>query len=542
MRALLAILLATTALPALAETIVATSRITAVTVYPDGARLTRQIGFTAPTAGSHELLVADLPASSQPGMMQLAPGTGLGLGAFTLRADRLPPRDEPLTPDQQAARAEVERLEAERVKAALALDAVRARVDAAEAQARFLSSFTGALPDDATPETIRAMAAMIGAETLAARQAALAASADLFPAEKALEKADEALARARAAFDALPSADRDYTALLVALTAAEAGEHTITVTQYVSDASWRPFYELNLSRRGGDRLTIDRAVLVSQRTGEDWTGVALTLSSARPSEQAAPSTLWPELRRIVPEPADQDLARKSGQAADAIMPEAVAEAAPAPITAGAAMEGDTVVHVYPQPVTVASGAENLRLPLDRLTFVPVVRAVAVPRHDSTAFVVASVTNPSGEPLLPGEAMLFREGVLVGSTWLDTIAPGAETDLPFGAIETLRLSRRMPMASEGQTGVFTTANERTESAVISVENTGTEAWTVRLLDQVPYSEQTDLQLTVKADPSPDETDVDGQRGILAWTFDLAPGRKQTVTLEHRLSWPRGMVLR
>lgn len=542
MRALLTLLLATTALPALADTIAATSRITAVTVYPDGARLTREVTFTAPSPGAHELLVTDLPASSQPGLMQLAPGEGLRLGAFNLRADRLPPRDEPLTPDQEAAKAEVERLEEARDTAALALDAVQARVDAAEAQVRFLSSFTGGLPDDATPESIRAMAAIIGTETLAARQEALAARADLFPARKALDKADEALAKARAAFDALPSADRDYAALSVALTADTAGDHSVTVTQYVSGAGWRPFYDLNLTRAGGTALTIDRSVLVTQYTGEDWSGVALTLSSSRPSEQAAPSVLWPDLRRIVPEETPEELARKSGYAADAMLAAPVAEAAPAPITAGAAMEGDTVVYLYPDPVTVASGAEDLRLSLDTLAFAPVVKAVAVPRRDRTAFVVASFTNPSGEPLLPGEAMLFREGVLVGSTWLDTIAPGVETDLPFGAIDTLRIKREMPKASQGQTGVFTTANERSESAVITVENTGTEAWTIRLLDQVPYTEQTDLALTVKADPKPAETDVDGQRGILAWEFDLAPGRKQTVTLEHTLSWPKGMVLR
>lgn len=542
MRALLTLLLATTALPALADTIAATSRITAVTVYPDGARLTREVTFTAPSPGAHDLLVTDLPASSQPGLMQLAPGAGLRLGAFNLRSDRLPPRDEPLTPEQQAAKAEVERLEAAQVTAALALDAVQARVDAAEAQVRFLSSFTGALPDNATPESIRAMAAMIGAETLAARQEALTARADLFPARKALDAADEALAKAQAALDALPSADRHYAALSVALTADTAGDHSVTVTQYVSGAGWRPFYDLNLTRAGGAALTIDRSVLVTQYTGEDWAGVALTLSSSRPSEQAAPSVLWPELRRIVPEETPEELARKSGYAADAMLAAPVAEAAPAPITAGAAMEGDTVVYLYPDPVTVASGAEDLRLALDTLAFTPVVKAVAVPRRDRTAFVVASFTNPSGEPLLPGEAMLFREGVLVGSTWLDTIAPGVETDLPFGAIETLRLTREMPKASEGQTGVFTTANERSESAVITVENTGTEPWTLRLLDQVPYVEQTDLGLTVKADPKPSETDVDGQRGILAWDFDLAPGRKQTVTLQHTLSWPKGMELR
>jgi uncharacterized protein (TIGR02231 family) len=544
MRALLTFLLATTALPALADTIIASSRITAVTVYPDGARLSREITFVAPAAGKHDLLVTDLPADSQPGLMQLAPGDGVTLGAFNLRADRLPPREDPLTPDQTGAKAEVERLEQAEVTAALALEAVQARVDAAEAQVRFLSSFTGALPDGATPDTIRSMGAMIATETLAARQQALAARADLFPAQKVLTDAQEALGKARDAFDALPTSDMEYTALSVDLTAASAGDHTVTVTQYVGNASWRPFYDLNLTRDGGDTLAFNRSVLVTQYTGEDWSGVDLTLSSSRPAEQAAPSTLWPELRYIEPEIDEDDRLRKS--ATDAVMmeaePEVMVQAAPAPITAGVALEGDTVVYIYPDPVTVASGVEDLRLPLDSLDFTPVVKAVAVPRIDRTAFVMASFTNASAEPLLPGEALLFREGVLVGTTYLDVIAPGVETDIAFGAIETLRIKREMPVRAGGETGVFSTSNQVTESAVITVENTGDQSWSVRLLDQVPYTEQDDLEIDVTASPEPTETDVDGQRGILAWEFDLAAGTKETITLEHALSWPEGMELR
>lgn len=544
MRALLTILLATTTLPALADTILATSRITAVTVYPDGARLTREVAFAAPGAGKHELLVTDLPADSQPGLIQLAPGAGLSLGAFNLRADRLPPREDPLTPKQTAAKDEVDRLVQAEITAALGLEGVQARVDAAEAQARFLSSFSGGLPDTATAETIRSMAAMIGTETLAARQTALVARLDLHPAQKALEEAQDALAKARAAFDALPSVDMDYTALSVDLTAAAPGDQTVTITQYVGGASWRPFYDLNLTREGGDALAFNRSVLVTQQTGEDWSGVDLTLSSSRPAEQAAPSTLWPELRWIEPEVDEADLARKSASDS-AVMeaePEVMAEAAPAPITAGAALEGDTVVYLYPEPVTVASGVEDLRLALDSLDFTPVVKAFAVPRADRTAFVMASFTNASSEPLLPGEAMLFREGVLVGTTYLDVIAPGVETDIGFGAIETLRIKREMPVRAGGETGVFSTSNQLTESAVITIENTGDQPWAVRLLDQVPYSEQEDLALEVTADPAPSETDVDGQRGILAWDFDLAAGAKETITLEHALSWPEGMDLR
>lgn len=541
MRVLIAALLATTALPAWADTLAATSRITAVTVYPDGAKLTREVTFTAPSAGSHELLVTDLPADSDAGTIRLATSEGLQAGAFNLRADRLPPREEPLTEDQKAAKAAVEAAQAAADQAQLALEAITAKVEAAEAQVRFLSSFTGALPDGATPETIKAMAGMIGSETLAAREAALAAKAELPPAQKAVTEAQEALAKAQGAYDALPSSDMDYTALSVAVTAAEAGAQTVTITQHVGNASWQPVYDLNLTRKDGDKLVVNRSVLVTQYTGEDWDGVALTLSSSRPSEQSAPSQLWPELRSIGPEVEAEDLARKMG-AGDVMYESApAAEPVAAPITAGMAYEGDTVVYNYPEPVTVATGAENLRLALDSLDFAPVVEAVAVPRLDKTAFVMATFTNASEEPLLPGQAMLFREGVLVGSTWLDVIAPGVETDLGFGAIETITVEREMPKRAGGETGVFVSANQQTESAVITVENTGAEAWPVRILDQVPYSEQDDLEVEVTASPQPTETDVEGQRGILAWEFDLPAGGKQTITLEHRLTWPEGMVL-
>jgi Domain of unknown function (DUF4139) len=78
-------------------------------------------------------------------------------------------------------------------------------------------------------------------------------------------------------------------------------------------------------------------------------------------------------------------------------------------------------------------------------------------------------------------------------------------------------------------------------VLKVENLTDETWPVRLLDQVPYSEQEDLEITYSATPAPTETDVDGQRGILAWEFDLPAGATKEITLDHVISWPEGKVL-
>lgn len=534
----LALPLCLIALPALADTISVPSRITAVTVYPYGAEITREVAFTA-TPGPHDLLITDLPAQTEPNLIRLAAPQGLTLGAFALRSDRLPPREEVLTPAQATAKAEVEGREAAVAEAQAVIDAIEARAAAAEAQVAFLA---GVRAEGAalTPEALAALAQTVGRETLAARQAALAARAELPAAQKVLDAVQKGLDQALAAQGALDRGDTDYAALSVAITAADAGETTLTVTHFIADASWQPVYDMKLTRKEGAALAIGRGVLVSQSSGEDWAGVALTLSTAQPSQQAEPSQLFPELRRIAAPGSDSDDSyRKEGVVAGAA-PEVMAE----PVmeeTASAAVQGDVVVYRYPTPVDVASGVENLRLALDEIAVTPEIEARAIPRYDRTAFVLARFTNTSGEILLPGQAFLMREGTLVGATWITGIAPGAEAEVAFGAIEGLQLTRDMPTRAEGDRGILSSSTEREEVAVLKVKNLTDEVWPIRLMDQVPYSEQEDLEVTYQADPAPTETDVKAQRGILAWAFDIAPGEEQVVTLTHSLRWPQGMEL-
>lgn len=92
----------------------------------------------------------------------------------------------------------------------------------------------------------------------------------------------------------------------------------------MEEAGWSPTYDLRLTR-SPDVLVVTRGVLVRQDTGEDWRAVALTLSTARPSEQGAPSALWPDLRRIVSQdeldraPADGSASYAAAPAAEPVM-------------------------------------------------------------------------------------------------------------------------------------------------------------------------------------------------------------------------------
>ena len=520
-----------------AETILATSRVTAVTIYPQGAQVTREVAFSA-AAGSHEVLIVDLPGATEPGMLRVA-SPDVDLGSFALRDARLPPRDDVTLPAMLAAEDAVKVARVALHGAQAKVAGINAGIEAQEAQIKFL---TGVKMNDAgaTAEAVSAMSQMIGTEVLTARLAALAAKAGLPGAQEGVTEAQDDLARAEAALEALAQRDADYTALAVAVTAKGGAGHLV-VTHHVYDAAWAPVYDMALDRKAGS-LAVQRGVLVSQYSGEDWVGVDLTLSTARPSEQSQPTALWPELRRVVDEQGPEREVMKMTEAAGGGVAATMAQDAVMAVeSATLAYQGDTVVYHYPTPVDLASGVENLRLALDELRFTPRIVAQAVPRYDQTAFVVATLTNDGTEILLPGAAYLYRDGALTGMAQLAVLSPGDKVDLGFGAIDGIRLQRDMPQRAEGDRGIISTSTQIEETAVLEVENLTGEAWPVRVLDMVPYSEQEELEISYSADPAVSEADVDGKTGVLAWDFDLGPGETKLITLDSVISWPEGKVL-
>jgi uncharacterized protein (TIGR02231 family) len=505
--------------------------------------VTRTVRAETP-AGRHEIVVPGLPPGIDPSFLRVAVPEGVTLGAVRLATARPPDTDPVPRPEVEAAEAEIERLQDAVAVGRRGIALIRARAEAAKARAEVVQA-QAARAGEGTPDAaaLAALAALVAEEVLAARAIALEVEAEVAIAERALEPQFEALARAEARLAALiagperPGAVLEITVEVAAATALEIG-----LSAVIDSAGWSPVHDLRLDRDAG-RLTLSRGAMAWQGTGEDWAGVALTLSTARPSDRSAPSDLWTDLRRIVPKieqppmPAAPEM-RMSIGAAD------VAAVDPKEILAEVAtqMQGLTFAYRFTAPVTLRSGADALRLEMSPVTLDTAVRAEAAPLFDTTAFLVADWMNSGPEPILPGPAILYADGAFAGGVDLPLVPPGGRTTTGFGAIDGLAVTRRIPDRSEGATGFLTTANRRVETAVIAVENLTGEPWPVRIIDRVPVSEQDALRVTWSATPMPGETDVDGRRGVLAWTFDLDPGATREITLEHRLDWPEDQVLR
>ena len=540
---LAAALLASTLLtpPAWAETLSVVAPVRAVTLFPQGATITRALQIDGP-AGVHELVVTDLPPGIDAASLRVA-ATGARVGTVSLQHDRAIPGGDPDSAAVKAAEAEVRRLEAALRDRDARVAAIRARAQAAEDSVAFLRAL--AQSDNATSGDVGALADTIAARLLAAREQMIAAETEAQAAEVGREDDVKALERARAALDALRSPENPPAALVMTVETEGTGPARIEITSFTDDAGWAPAYDLRLNR-AEKAITLDRGLMVAQSTGEDWTDAVLTLSTARPSGQSAATEVSPWFPRVedpvVYEAADAAMAPAPMATARAVQAEEMAYGGAARVrNAELDRIGTTVVYRYPTLVTIRSNADAVRLGMDSQQIPVEVMADAAPLYDDTAYLRAEGVNTLPELILPGRATLFSDGAMVGETSLPLIAAGDKLRLGFGPIDGLRVERRVPEQSEGSRGIIRSSNTREETATLRIENLTGEAWPLRVVDRVPVSTQDDLTVDWQASPRPTETDPDGERGVLVWRLDSAPGSVTEITLTTKLRWPEGKVL-
>lgn len=534
----LAALLASTMLtgPALADTFSVAAPVRAVTLFPQGATVTRGVQIDGP-AGVHEVVVTDLPPGIDAASLRVS-ATGAKVGTVSLQHDRAVPGGDADSAAVKAAEAEVRRLEAVIRDRDARVAAIRARAQAAEDSIAFLRGL--AQSDSAASGDVGALADTVAARLLTAREQMIAAEAQAQTAEVGRDDEVKALDRARAALDALRSPENPPTALVMTVETDGTGPARVEISSFTNDASWAPAYDLRLNR--ADRtVTLDRGLMVAQSTGEDWTGAALTLSTARPSGQSAATTVRPWFPRAE-DPAVYETADMVAAPAPMATARMQADAAYAGV-GNAQMDriGATVVYRYPSPVTIRSDADAVRLGMDSAAIPVEVMAEAAPLYDDTAYLRAEGVNTLPDLILPGRATLFADGAMVGETALPLTPPGDRLRLGFGPIDGLRVERRVPEQSEGTRGIIRSSTTREETAILRVENLTAEAWPLRVVDRVPVSTQDDLTVDWSASPRPTESDPDGERGLLVWRLDADPGSVTEITLTTRMRWPEGKVL-
>ena len=279
---------------------------------------------------------------------------------------------------------------------------------------------------------------------------------------------------------------------------------------------------------------------MGQNTGEDWSRVALTLSTGQPL--AATQGPLPRPWTLDVPPANPPTVQRERAAAGAMMAMPTptpaptpAEEAPPPSFDVATVEGAYATRfVVPQRVDLPSGGERATLTLGTQTLPVTLRVRTTPALDATAYLVAELPALAG--VWPaGPVRLVRDGASVGQGRFD---PGAgdyaRLGLAFGRDENI-VVRADPVQESTASGGFTGArSDRTIARAYSVENRHTQPVQLQVLDAAPVSQNDKIRVQSSYEPTPATTAWGNQNGTIAWQQELAAGATARYTARHVIS--------
>ncbi|HUT35001.1 MAG TPA: DUF4139 domain-containing protein [Planctomycetota bacterium] len=527
-------------------------KVDAVTLYRGQALVTRAVPVEG-GAGTVELVVSGLPDRVEPDSLFAEGSNGIEVRAvrFRQRAIGEEPREEvrkidqeiELVQDKVAANKKRQDLLTQRLAYLSKLDeftAVTAKADLARGVLNYealekTSQFSFKQRDDIVTETLK----LDGEARDLAKQLSL-------------------LQRRRGELTA--GASRTVSEAVVFLEKREAAPAVVKLSYLVNQAGWSPAYNFR-SAKDGKAVNVEYNALVHQMSGEDWTGVSLTLSTASPALAAQGPGVAP-FRVSLAQAAGQQPAqgkdvagkfqmaqkrlRESAGRQQALvgakdnldanweMNRAANDGQWAELAAGREVldamrrepgttEGPSVSYALATPVSLASRADQQMLRIQDMELASQFYHVATPVLTAFVYREAEMTNSAAEVLLGGPVSVYLDGHFVGRGELPTVARGESFVMGFGADPQLRARRELLDKSESVQGGNREVSLKVRLAIENYKDTEVK---VRLFDRIPLPERkSDIRVTL-GEMGTDKLSDDklylrlGQpKGILRWDITV-----------------------
>jgi uncharacterized protein (TIGR02231 family) len=522
------------------------SRIDRVTVYPDGAVVTR-LGKAELMQGVSQIVLRGLPATIDPASIRVeAAGSGaFSVGAVDVRLapGEAKPLDSVIEGKLRVLREQKSALDGQ----VAAIEAKRGTIERfGQTGPDKLGSDGKALPVADWPAVFDA----IGTALVKVHDELRGVRVRLADTEAEIA----ALERARPQAGRIGAPRRDV-AIAVEAQGAVAAE--FAVSYRVGGAGWTPQYEARLttgSATARPEIAFTRRAELRQRSGEDWSEVAVTLSTTRsaggtrapdllPIQVAffEPPSIYESRQRFgaapaSPAPMAAGRAKAEPEAADMArreQPARPAEVQLAQLEAGAYQASFAV----PGRVSVPQDGSSKAVVLSQGKVAPALSARTTPELEEKAYLEASFNHEEEAPLLPGEVFLHRDGAYIGKGRLGLVAPGDKVELGFGADDKLKVTRAPVRRRENDpTWLGQTRTDLREFRTV-VKSLHAQPVKVTVSERIPFSESSAITVETLPQTTPaTEKQVGDKRGVSAWSFDLAPGAEKEIKVAYRIKWP------
>jgi len=335
---------------------------------------------------------------------------------------------------------------------------------------------------------------------------------------------------------------RNTSEIVVSISADAATSAELQVKYVVANAGWNAIYDLRaIDTKKPVQLSYKANVF--QSTGEEWRNVKLRLSTANPNQ----SGLKPELYSWYLDFYNPIVYDKR-KLAKADFAGAAMRSAPAEVASDSEelMEAKSFSDYVTTVQTTLNTEFDISLPYTVLSASkPTVVDIKIhdlkseyiysvaPKLDADAFLIAKATGWEEYNLLPGEANIFFEGTFVGKSFIDPNNIKDTLSVSLGRDKRIVVKREKLKDLTSRNFIGSTKKE-SYAWEISLRNTKQEAVKIIVEDQIPVSQNTQIEVAVSELGG---AQYNKQTGKLTWELELKPNETRKLVYKFDVKYPK-----
>jgi len=526
--------------PVFATGIKAEASITSVIVYPDRALVTRATELEL-AEGEHIVIFENLPANIDTDSLRTKGRGDARVRIYSIESKKVVlehPREE-----------QIAQLEAEMQDVRDQIDATKTHVGDLNTESKLVKSIGVYSGGQLSKEFITRQPkadewdAMVGFQ----RENLARLSKEIQKEKIHGRQLERKLDTLRRKFQELQGQSaRASQEVTVALSALSPGRFKLSLSCIVFGAQWFPTYDMRAKLKK-EQVELTYIGHVRQNTGEDWTNIELSLSTARPAVGAKMPEISPWfLRPRRPEQrVDRFLMEAESLDEEAMMAPMKRKSRAARMPAEVAVakisrRATSMQFKVPRRMDVPSDNAHHRATILSKNLPAEFAYAATPRLSPYAYLTAKLSNTTNVPWLPGKVSVFVGGDFIGTSHIKPVAPSEKIDIDLGIDEGIKVKREELARKEDEPGIFGKKKEIMFKDKISVENHKSKSIELLLIDHIPISQHDDIEVSdLEFSKKPTEQEED--KGIIKWKLPLDPGMKTEITIEFTITHPLEMVV-
>jgi uncharacterized protein (TIGR02231 family) len=507
------------------------SKVVKVTVFPQGAQVTRT-GHAAVPGGKTDLVFSGLSPYADPSSIQVE-----GNGPFTIIS--VSPQPNKLR--EQKKRKEREDIEKSKETFTKQLTQQKAMLDVYQKEEQMLAANY-----------------KVSGDNVGLKASDLAAALDLhrirlhelkffeIDYNEKIKKLQDTISLIDAQIYTLnANADISTTDLIVSVVSKEPSNADFNISYVVAGAGWYPSYDLHVDDITKP-LVLNYKANVHQNTGEEWKDVRLIFSNGNPNESGIAPILNPFYIRNL-----AVVRSRASYYASPAMNEVSVVKYKKPL-----MEADKSGYINAEqksninytdqtqnataitfelatPYTVINDGKNRAVDMKQEDIPATFEYFCVPKREKKVFLVAHVINWLDYNLMDGEVNLYYEGTYTGKTAFSLANTEDTLNLSLGVDKGITVSRTQ-VKDFSKKQILSDKKTVATAYDISIRNNKKFPIHIVVEDQLPLS--TDKEITIE-NPAYDGASLDEATGKLTWKTDIAPAKDKKLKLSYTVKYPK-----